>query len=71
MEAAPPTCAEAWAREQGAVDVRLAVADFNRRAMRLYEELGYVARSTVMGKPLAPLADAPQPEQLQAQGADS
>ena len=65
-------CAEAWAREQGAVDLRLSVFEFNRRAMRLYEELGYVARSIAMGKPLLPLRQPPEPEpELQAQGADS
>lgn len=47
-------CAENWARGQGAVDVRLMVFNFNAGALRLYEELGYVARSTAMGKSLVP-----------------
>ena len=45
-------CAEDWARTQGAVDLRLTVFNFNARALRLYEDLGYVARSTAMGKRL-------------------
>lgn len=44
--------AEEWALAQGAVDLRLSVYDFNGRARRLYEDLGFVARSTSMGKPL-------------------
>lgn len=44
--------AEAWSREQGASEVRLVVWAFNRRALRLYEELGYELRSHTLGKTL-------------------
>lgn len=43
---------EGWAREQGASEARLVVWAFNRRALRLYEELGYEIRSLTLGKPL-------------------
>jgi ribosomal protein S18 acetylase RimI-like enzyme len=42
--------AEAWASEQGAVDVRLVVWAFNQPALRMYEELGYELRSHTLGK---------------------
>lgn len=44
--------AEAWAREQRASEARLVVWAFNRRALRLYEELGYEVRSLTLGKAL-------------------
>lgn len=44
--------AEAWARRQGAADLRLVVWAFNEGAVRLYRELGYEVRSLAMGKPL-------------------
>ena len=44
--------AEAWARSQGATDIRLVVWSFNDVAMRLYRELGYEVRTFEMGKPL-------------------
>ena len=43
---------EAWAREQGAGEVRLVVWAFHRRALRLYQELGYELRSHTVGKSL-------------------
>ncbi len=42
--------AEAWARERGAVDMRLAVWAFNEQAVALYQELGYEIRAFEMGK---------------------
>ena len=41
---------ERFARESGAADIRLAVADFNERAISLYERLGYKIRAHNMGK---------------------
>ena len=41
-----------WGREQGAVELRLNVWDFNRGAMRLYERLGYELRSHYYALPL-------------------
>jgi ribosomal protein S18 acetylase RimI-like enzyme len=46
--------AEAWARAEGAEELRLVVWAFNERAVRLYEELGYAIRAHAMGKPLEP-----------------
>jgi GNAT superfamily N-acetyltransferase len=46
--------AEAWARAEGAEELRLVVWAFNERAVRLYEELGYAVRAHAMGKTLAP-----------------
>jgi ribosomal protein S18 acetylase RimI-like enzyme len=46
------TRVENWARVHGATEVHLNVWDFNERARRLYEELGYVVRSHHMGKQL-------------------
>lgn len=46
--------AEAWARFEGAEELRLVVWAFNTRAIRLYEELGYTTRALAMGKALAP-----------------
>ena len=45
--------AEAWARDQGATDLRLNVWAFNEGAVRLYRELGYEVRLLTLGKPLA------------------
>jgi len=44
--------AEQWARQRGALDIRLHVWAFNERALRLYAELGYEVRSHVLGKQL-------------------
>jgi ribosomal protein S18 acetylase RimI-like enzyme len=46
--------AEAWARAEGAEELRLVVWAFNERAVRLYEELGYAVRAHAMGKALKP-----------------
>ena len=46
--------AEAWARAEGAEEIRLVVWAFNARAVRLYEELGYAVRAHAMGKALEP-----------------
>jgi ribosomal protein S18 acetylase RimI-like enzyme len=45
-------CAQTWAAEQNAVDLRLTVWAFNAPALRLYEELGYEVRAFEMGKRL-------------------
>jgi len=45
---------EAWARQQGAADLRLNVWAFNAPARALYDELGYETRLLTLGKPLAP-----------------
>jgi ribosomal protein S18 acetylase RimI-like enzyme len=45
-------CAQTWAIEQNAVDLRLTVWAFNASARRLYEELGYEVRAFEMGKRL-------------------
>ncbi|MDB5857746.1 MAG: rane protein [Ramlibacter sp.] len=42
--------AEAWARFEGAEEIRLVVWAFNARAVHLYEELGYAVRALAMGK---------------------
>lgn len=42
--------AEEWARKQGALDIRLAVWEFNQQAVSLYRELGYEIRAFEMGK---------------------
>jgi len=41
---------EEFAREHGVKDLRLSVADFNDRAIELYERMGYRVRAHVMGK---------------------
>ena len=46
--------AEAWARFEGAEELRLVVWAFNTRAVHLYEELGYAVRALAMGKALPP-----------------
>jgi ribosomal protein S18 acetylase RimI-like enzyme len=46
--------AEAWARFEGAEELRLVVWAFNTGAVRLYEELGYAVRALAMGKALPP-----------------
>ncbi|MGL4573898.1 MAG: GNAT family N-acetyltransferase [Burkholderiaceae bacterium] len=43
---------ECWARENGAQDLRLNVWNFNQRAIKLYEELGFEMRAHTMGKRL-------------------
>jgi len=43
-------CAESWATEQGASDIRLSVWMFNEAAIGLYKELGYEVRVFEMGK---------------------
>jgi GNAT superfamily N-acetyltransferase len=43
---------ETWARSQGVTDIRLNVWDFNRRAIKLYEEIGFNTRSRIMSKVL-------------------
>jgi len=45
-------CAQTWAIEHNAVDLRLTVWAFNAPALRLYEELGYEMRAFEMGKRL-------------------
>jgi len=44
---------EAWARGQGAADLRLNVWAFNAPARALYDELGYDTRLLTLGKALA------------------
>jgi ribosomal protein S18 acetylase RimI-like enzyme len=44
---------EAWAAAKGAKHVTLNVWAFNRRAVEMYEELGYEVRSHSMGKRLS------------------
>ncbi len=44
--------ATVWAREQGAVEVRLEVFDFNQNAMQFYQAQGYQVQSHIMCKPL-------------------
>lgn len=46
------THAEAWARERGAEAMELHVWSFNEPARRLYERLGYAARTVRMERPL-------------------
>ena len=41
---------EDFARQHGAKDVRLSVADFNETAISIYERMGYKIRAHVMGK---------------------
>jgi len=41
---------EEFARQGGARDIRLSVADFNHPAIALYEGLGYGIRTHMMGK---------------------
>ena len=48
----PITVAETWALDHGAVATELHVWSFNGAAMRLYERLGYVARSVRMERVL-------------------
>jgi ribosomal protein S18 acetylase RimI-like enzyme len=43
---------ESWAQENGALDLRLNVWNFNQRAIKLYEELGFEMRTHTMGKRL-------------------
>jgi ribosomal protein S18 acetylase RimI-like enzyme len=38
-------CAQAWAKAQGAAEMRLTVGAFNEGAVRLYQELGYEVRT--------------------------
>lgn len=45
--------ATSWGREQGAMEVQLAVMDFNRDALAFYEHLGFSALSHVMRKAIA------------------
>jgi len=45
--------AERWAREAGALEVRLSVWSFNRAARDAYDALGYNERSLHLGKRLA------------------
>ncbi|MCH8620201.1 GNAT family N-acetyltransferase [Undibacterium sp. TS12] len=42
----------AWGREQGAVEVRLEVFDFNRNAIEFYQTQGYQVQSHIMCKSL-------------------
>src|ERR1700680_1582742 len=44
---------EDWGTSKGAVDTRVIVWKFNARAVKLYEELGYVVRSMTLGKLLS------------------
>ena len=41
---------EELARQSGARDIRLSVADFNHSAIAVYERMGYKVRAHVMGK---------------------
>ncbi|KAA0985461.1 GNAT family N-acetyltransferase [Pseudomonas sp. ANT_J28] len=50
-------CAQTWAIEQNAVDLRLTVWAFNAPALRLYEELGYEVRAFEMGIRLEEIPD--------------
>ena len=47
--------AEAWARREGAREMRLMVWAFNSAALRMYEELGYAKQVHAMAKPLKEL----------------
>ena len=46
--------AEKWARERGALDLRLHVYAFNEYALQMYRELGYEVLSHSMSKRLSP-----------------
>jgi len=41
---------EVYARESGAADIRLSVADFNEAAIAVYRRMGYTIRTHMMGK---------------------
>ncbi len=45
--------AQEWAETRGCVEVRLTVGAFNKRAARLYEELGYEVRSMLLVRSFA------------------
>ena len=46
--------AERWARERGALDLRLNVYTFSEHALQMYKELGYEVLSHSMTKRLSP-----------------
>ncbi len=46
--------AQTWADEQGAADVRVVVWEFNERAIRFYERLGYATVRRMMWRDLGP-----------------
>ena len=48
------TLAEKWARERGALDLRLHVFTFNEHALQMYKELGYEVLSHSLAKRLSP-----------------
>lgn len=44
---------QGWAQEQGAVEIKLEVFDFNRGAIAMYEDAGFKVQSHIMSKAIA------------------
>ncbi len=45
--------AEKWAKDAGALEIRLEVMEFNKSGQRFYETLGYDIQSRILAKPIA------------------
>ena len=44
--------AEKWAKDAGALEIRLEVMEFNKSGQRFYETLGYDIQSRILAKPI-------------------